>query len=199
MAEGNVSAESRAHQRWSNRASPAPSLDVHALHEGLPWTDAPSAIGSEMKAMYQEDQADRRDGTMHPQIMARDRTRLVRVLELIAEGTPFSPVDRYRAAMVLQHGHLPEHYDLAHRLARNAAENDIEESRWLTASTLDRWCMSREEPQKYGTQYCHVDGSWILYTCDTTTTDAERADWDVPTLEEALRKVDDFNSEDAER
>jgi hypothetical protein len=45
-------------------------------------------------------------------------------------------------------------------------------------------------PQKYGTQYRSVNGRWVLHEVDPTTTDEERARWDVRPLAEALRRAD---------
>lgn len=50
--------------------------------------------------------------------------------------------------------------------------------------------MSLGRPQKYGTQYTLVDGRYALYPVDPATTDAERAQYDVPALAEAQARAE---------
>jgi hypothetical protein len=62
-------------------------------------------------------------------------------------------------------------------------------ARWLAAAAYDRWLMTGGLPQKYGTQYRFAKGRWVLHEVDPTTSDGERARWDVPPLAEALRRA----------
>lgn len=54
-------------------------------------------------------------------------------------------------------------------------------------------------PQKYGTQYRSANGRWVLHEVDPTTSDEERARWDVPPLAEALRRADEMTCDDRPR
>ena len=45
-------------------------------------------------------------------------------------------------------------------------------------------------PQKYGMQFRFANGRWVLHEVDPTTSDEERARWDVPALAGALRRAD---------
>lgn len=50
--------------------------------------------------------------------------------------------------------------------------------------------MNQGKPQKYGTQYISRDDEpYRLWDVDPTTTDEERAAWNVPPLVEALRQA----------
>jgi hypothetical protein len=80
----------------------------------------------------------------------------------------------------------------AHDLARRAAELGHPRGRWLAAATYDRWLMTGNEPQKYGTQYHAECGRWALWPVDPATTDEERAGWDVPALPMARKRADDM-------
>jgi hypothetical protein len=122
------------------------------------------------------------------------------VLELIEDGAVRTAEDHFHAAMVLQHSPVVlgledarrANYLRAHDLARRAAELGHPKGRWLVAATYDRWLMTGNEPQKYGTQY-HADGGhWALWPVDPATTDEERAAWDVPALATARNRADDM-------
>jgi hypothetical protein len=91
--------------------------------------------------------------------------------------------------MVFQHGTTVDDYWQAHELALKAAEMGYRKARWLAAAAYDRWLMHQGQPQKYGTQYRAEAGAWTLWKVDPSTTDEERARWDVPTLEEAKRRA----------
>jgi hypothetical protein len=159
----------------------------------------PEQSSSELRAIFDADQTDRRLG-LQPGVGDRDQERLARVLELIEDGTVQTAEDHFRAAMVLQHTPIVlgvedarrAHYLKAHQLAQRAAELGHPKARWLAAATYDRWLMTGNEPQKYGTQY-HADGDgWELWPVDPATTDEERAAWDVPALALARKRANDM-------
>lgn len=144
----------------------------------------------ELRALYEEDQADRR-GEFPADLDERDQCRRRRVEQLLAQGAAADPDDLFCAAMVLQHGADRAHFLCAHELAKRAAElGSTRPARWLAAAAYDRWLMTGGLPQKYGTQYRSVNGRWVLHEVDPRTTDEERARWDVPPLAAALRRAD---------
>jgi hypothetical protein len=67
-------------------------------------------------------------------------------------------------------------------LARAAALDGYAPARWLAAAAYDRWCMYRGLPQKYGTQFVPDGKRYRLWDVEGETTDAERAQWEVPPL-----------------
>lgn len=152
------------------------------------------AVNEELRELYEADQADRLAETMPADMVERDRARLRRVADLLDAGAAESGEDFYHAAMVFQHGNGPEDFQRARELALRAAEMGHRPGRWLAAAALDRWLMTRGEPQKYGTQYRASGDRYELYRVDPATTDEERAEWDVPTLAEARRRADDLTA-----
>src|ERR1051326_5055941 len=73
----------------------------------------------ELARLYQEDQADRppQPGPVDGKaIVARDHARQARVKELYQANQMQTGADYFHAAMVLQHGYMPEDYLLAHEL-----------------------------------------------------------------------------------
>lgn len=96
--------------------------------------------------------------------------------------------DLKNAALILQHGDSSTDYWQAHELANQAIRDGDSSALWLSAATLDRYLVSKNLPQKYGTQsfYNAKTGKYELYPVDPSITDSERARWNVPPLKEAL-------------
>ena len=55
----------------------------------------------------------------------------------------------------------------------------------------ERVRMLRDQPQKFGTQTVERDGRHELWPVDPATTDSERAKWDLPTLADLERGVEE--------
>ncbi len=83
---------------------------------------------------------------------ARDQERVTLVLALIEQGEVQTADDKFQAAMILQHGTEPAHYERAYQLARDAAEAGHAESEQLWKNAYDRWMLSTGRDQVYGTQ-----------------------------------------------
>jgi hypothetical protein len=147
-------------------------------------------VNDELRSLLAADQDDRKDGRFAPGAAARDRMRLRRVKELLDAGVVETAEDLFCAAMILQHGSSLDDYWQAHQLASASAEGGHRPGRWLAAAAFDRWLMHQGKPQRYGTQYFAIAGdSPRLWEVDPTTTDADRAEWDVPPLGAALARV----------
>jgi hypothetical protein len=157
-----------------------------------------AGLNAELDALYRADQADRSGGPggiAWTEVSPRDEQRERRVRAILASGVELGADDRYHAAMVLQHGEDREDYELAHELARRAAEDDADHphARWLAAATLDRALIAAGVPQRYGTQSIVEGGRWVLAPVDPTVDDAERARWDVPPLAESRARAEAMN------
>lgn len=155
-------------------------------------------MNDELRLLFETDQAERIDHPPYgtPEYWAlreRDRLRRVRVTEIIASGGCTSAEDFYHAALIFQHGDALEEIAQAHQLAKQSADLGHVTARWLAAASLDRWLMVQGQPQKYGTQFVPDGKRHRLWDVDPTTTDAERAAWDVPTLAEQLERAEELN------
>ena len=100
-------------------------------------------MNQELRALFEEDQADR-SGQFPTDMYQRDERRRRRVEELLAQGTVVDPDDLFCAAMVFQHGGGDRAFYLrAHQLAKRAAElGSTRPARWLAAAAYDRWLMT---------------------------------------------------------
>jgi hypothetical protein len=138
-----------------------------------------SNMHRELQALFDQDQADRQgfacfDQDQRRRMLQRDAARRKRVEALLASNPLLDAEDYFHAAMIFQHGEIPEHF-------------------WLMAAAYDRWLMRQGQAQKYGTQYIIREGGWTLYDVDPTTTDAQRACWNVPPLAQCLQRAEEMN------
>lgn len=145
---------------------------------------------SRVHELFVADQAARQAPAINWSNLVREDAQRRRELMLaLRAGHIGAPISLYYAAFIFQHGNCPEHYDLAHQLAEQALRRGYDQARWIYAASLDRALMSRGLPQKYGTQSIAYDnGPLELYTYDRTTTDEERAQYNVPPLHELLKR-----------
>ena len=149
----------------------------------------------ELRDLFDADQNDRRTAPS-PDIIERDRQRRARTLQIIAAEKDLTAEDCLHAAFIFQHGDESEDYWRSHELAKRAVSlghPEERKARWLTAASYDRWLTSQGKPQKYGTQFWGDQNGWRLLDYDPATTDEERAEWGVPPIAEALRRVEELN------
>ncbi|MBK8792381.1 MAG: hypothetical protein IPN59_04360 [Holophaga sp.] len=101
-----------------------------------------------------------------------DEIRQRRVLTLLAEGKVNEPEAKECAALILQHSGLTlcdgryqaislDNFQLAHLLAKAAAEKGRRSARWLAAASLDRYLVFSEslrntEPRRCSTLPCNA-------------------------------------------
>jgi len=163
-----------------------------------------SAFGSEIYAkdnpelirLVEADQLDRMTDSDEP-IAPKDNKRRKRVFQLLAAGEVNTPRDKYRAALILQHTGLvfigeemksisAENYYLAHELAKFVFNDGNEDARRSVAVNNERYSWLTFGYQKYGTQLVWIDDKDYWVKIDSTTTDAERAQFGIRPLAELL-------------
>jgi tetratricopeptide (TPR) repeat protein len=155
------------------------------------------ASNRELLAAYLADQA-LRGGEIGDLDAAKRQDAAHRVVAraAIAQHALRTADDYFHAAMILQHGSTPESYAEARELARKAVDlrPSFGQARWLYAAATDRWLQATGKPQIYGTQYRQKDGKWTLEPFDpSAVTDAQRAEWRVPSLADRLQFIEEIN------
>ena len=115
------------------------------------------------------------------------RRRIVKVEH--AEGRLVEPEDFYRAAWILNHGDNAAEAELAYQLARQSMDAGYGPAKWLFAAAYDRWCMYSGMPQKFGTQIVPDGRRYRLWDVDPETSDDERKQYDVPSLQEMRERA----------
>lgn len=151
---------------------------------------------SELKEIYEADQADRQTDSINWNIVFnRDRLRRTRVLQLIDSNKVRTTEDYHNAAMIFQHGTDSTDYKMAVDLMSKAIELDSGINKWLFAAATDRYLLSIDKPQIYGTQYIKRGNEpWKRAEIDTTQiSDEERVKYRVETLSEQKEKVKRMN------
>jgi hypothetical protein len=54
--------------------------------------------------------------------------------------------------------------------------------------------MYEDKPQKWGTQYKKINGTWVVWPVDPAITDEQRDAWNVPPLAEAQAQAARLNA-----
>ncbi len=143
----------------------------------------------EIQEIFDEDQEERKKINWQDQIAmqeleSKDQELMIRLKKLVAEEKLKTGADYYHAAIIFQHGKLPDDYLKANELAKKSVELGDSRGLLLVATSWDRYLMQTNQPfQKYGTQYRTIDSKKELYPVDPNTTDEERAEFNVPPLQ----------------
>jgi hypothetical protein len=127
---------------------------------------------------------------------ARRAERVLEAIEVFGELEAPTPLDRLRAAVILMDSTEVDHLEIARDLALAAAQEGDERGFRLAAEATDLWLMSQDLAQWYCTQYVYtpITGTWSLYPYDPSVTDERRRQMGVPTLAEALARLDELNA-----
>jgi len=152
---------------------------------------------AELIEIYRNDQADRQTENIDWSVVSKkDSLRELRIYQLLDSNKVRTSKDYHNAAMIFQHGGDSTAYGMAVKLMRQSIELDSTANKWLLAAAIDRYLLSKDEPQIYGTQYQKFgkDEPWQLGKMDTTIiSDAERIEYGVETLAEQREKVKQMN------
>lgn len=160
-----------------------------------------SPDNAELARLYREDQSDREPADPKEidwsKVAPRDKARLARTKELYQENQLNTANDYYHAALILQHGDVPEDFLLAHEfcvVAISKGRND-KYTRWLAAASEDRFLMNIGRPQRFGTQYQAIPANapYKLYKVDEGVTDELRRQMSTPTLAQAKQSEVELN------
>jgi hypothetical protein len=112
----------------------------------------------EMQKIYEADQKPRQNpealtSTQWEVIGRGDAERRNQTAKLLADGQLHTGEDYKQAALVFQHGSMPDDYLLAHTLSMIAVAKGDPSALWIATATLDRYLQSTGKPQIYGTQF----------------------------------------------
>lgn len=147
-----------------------------------------------LAVLYADDQAARSAGFADAgsflKLIIGDWQRLQQVRRIMDAHMLTHAEDYYHAAMILQHGRSPDDFRRAQEAAQRAAELGDERGLRLRALAEDRYLISLDRPQRYGSQFfCTPPEGWQLYPVDPEVTDQERRALGMPPLDEQLEKL----------
>lgn len=124
--------------------------------------DRQLAASRETDRLFQEDQADRERKDISPKewdrIVPRDYQRRTRISELFAAGCLVDAKDFAAAALIYQHGEVPEHFLQAFFFASRAAALGSDLGRHLMPLAIDRYLMMTNHKQLFGSQASSMPG-----------------------------------------
>lgn len=156
---------------------------------------------TEAENLFDEDQQDREShlDKTNPDLFAkREKARYQKALEMFAryEQNPeaVTAQDVFFVAFLFQHGQKSEDYMKAHTLALEAEKRGVEEAKWLSAATQDRYLVSIGEPQIWGTQFIKTEKGWQYATpleddAVSGITDEMRQRKNIPVRNSQIQKV----------
>jgi tetratricopeptide (TPR) repeat protein len=149
----------------------------------------------ELVEMFKNDQADRTNHIDRNIRQKNDSLREARVYELLDSNKVRTSIDYNNAALIFHHGEDSIAYSMAVELMKKSMELDSTRNKWLLAAITDRYLLSINKPQIYGTQYKRLDNNiFVREEIDSTKiTDAERIECGVETLAEQREKIKNLN------
>jgi|GEM_PF-4177638 len=109
-----------------------------------------SRLQKELIEISKNDQADRT--SPNPEMTSNDIKRRARVAKIAAEACLKDKNDYFTAAVVFQHGSLPEHYMQAITYANKSMELGHPVGESLRLAAIDRYLMSLGHKQIFGSQ-----------------------------------------------
>jgi len=154
-----------------------------------------SPVTADLLAMVKEHDLMAGDNRTSSEVLAANCLRYrQQVYQYLAQSLLFEPSDLYRAALLLHTTDTAtcrENFLLAYYLGMEAAKKGHAEARYLSACSLDKYLSASGLRQKYGTQFSRDRfGRYYILPFDTTTSDADRAAWDVPGLDSLLKVIE---------
>jgi hypothetical protein len=132
-----------------------------------------------------------------PRISAADLERRTRVSELFAAGCLTTAADYGSAALIFQHGTVPEHYLEAVLFASRALALGDTSEKSLIALAADRFLVSTKHRQLFGSQSFRVNGNpcWCMQQVERSFPDVQRVLYVGKTLEQERQAVTKMNAE----
>lgn len=104
-----------------------------------------------------------------------DEARAKRVAEIFAEGCFKTAQDYSAAAMVFQHGQVPDHYYQAYLWSKKAVELGDVSQKSMVASAVDRYLINLGYKQLFGAQYFrNPEGCRCIAEVESRFTDQQR-------------------------
>lgn len=159
------------------------------------------ARSEELQVIVKADQDDRKNLFQKPpeeilEVVRRDEARRKRVGEIFGEGCFKSSADFAAAALVYQHGIIPDHYFQTYVWSKRAVELGDPTQNRLMGLGIDRYLTKSGHKQLFGSQASKPTPDakcWCLDPVEKTFPDTERKKVVGKTLSEAMDWIDEMN------
>ena len=169
-------------------------LAAPAQAKGDPCADeaAVAEASAQLKALHEADDADHKAPTTATEEAGDKRAK--EVAKLVKKGLVCTPQDKWYAASVLRRSDKARDVATAFELAEASMMAHVHSGAWLTAMLFDLREVTLGQPQRYGSQMGKKGAKTCLYPLATDATDAERAQYDMPPISDAYRRLLDANN-----
>ncbi len=150
----------------------------------------------ELQQIVKADQDARKTIPLPPGTEIADLKRRMRVGELFGEGCLKSAADFSAAALVYQHGNVPEHFFQTFLWAKRAVELGDESQKRLMAMGLDRYLVNSGKKQLFASQAYKLGSNgacWCLQPVEKSFPDSKRLEYMHQSLAQSLKWVDELN------
>lgn len=154
----------------------------------------------EINQLEEADQNDREDWNNKTQeekehVMLNDLKRRTRVGEIFGEGCFHSAIDYINAAMIFQHGDSPDHFYQAFIWSNKSAQLGIKEATNLAALAIDRYLISINKKQLFGSQahLFHNSECFCMPPVESSFPDSFRQEFAGFTLNDKINWVASLN------
>ena len=160
-----------------------------------------AARSAELQAIVNADQADRQgppDKIDWAKVHPRDLEREVRVADIFAEGCFKDAKDYTAAALVYQHGQVPDHFYQTFIWGKKAVDLGDSKQKWITVAGLDRYLVHSGQKQLFATQFGKDNGSpcWCLEPIEESFPESKRIDWAKLSVKQELDLLNSYFNKD---
>jgi hypothetical protein len=154
-----------------------------------------AARSQELQTLVKEDQSDRTPPIDWQRVLPRDEARRKRIGEIFGEGCFKSAQDYAAAALVYQHGNIPDHFFQTYLWAKRAVELGDSSQKRLMAMGIDRYLVNIGHKQLFATQASKptMNDCWCLEELEKSFPEKKRVELAQKSLAEALQWVDSLN------
>ncbi|MCB0422233.1 MAG: hypothetical protein KDD61_14645 [Bdellovibrionales bacterium] len=158
----------------------------------------------ELAKMVQEDQNDRVDFFKKStdelvKILKKDEQRRRRVGEIFGEGCFKNAEDFAAAALIYQHGKVPDHFFQAFLWVKRSVELGDASQKRLMALAIDRYLVSSGKKQLFGSQASKPDTNpktcWCIEQIERSFPDKLRSEIAGKSFNEVFNWLDDLNKD----
>ena len=151
----------------------------------------------ELRTLVKEDQDDRTASIDWVRVLPRDEARRKRIGEIFGEGCFKTAEDYAAAALVYQHGNIPDHFFQTYIWAKRAVELGDPSQKRLMAMGIDRYLVNIGHKQLFATQASKpsMNDCWCLEEVEKSFPEKKRVELAQKSLAEMLQWVDSLNKD----
>lgn len=151
----------------------------------------------ELQTLVKADQDDRIDPIDWVRVLPRDEARRKRIGEIFGEGCFKTAEDYAAAALVYQHGNIPDHFFQTFLWAKKAVELGDSSQKRLMAMGVDRYLVNIGHKQLFATQASKptMNDCWCLEEVEKSFPEKTRVELAQKSLAEMFQWVDSLNKD----